>query len=169
MAKNRNKLVEGISLIFLGIFLLGVQRHWFHWDDIWPFAMIIPGLAFFVAYLKEKQLGLLMPACILTIIGIFFVYMEESNWRMIDELWPVFVMAPGVGFFAMFFASGMKKDFWIPGTILITIGTLFMVEAWRFLHFWPVILILAGLYFVYSGFKNREKSKEDGKDYQSYD
>ncbi|MBN2280769.1 MAG: hypothetical protein JXQ65_09315 [Candidatus Marinimicrobia bacterium] len=169
MKKNRNRLVEGVSLIALGLFILGVQRNWFHWDDIWPFAMIIPGLAFFVAYFKEKQLGLLMPASILTIIGIFFVYMEESHWNNMDELWPIFILAPGIGFFTMFFASGMKKDFWIPGTILVTIGVLFMVEAWQFLHFWPVILILVGLYFIYSGLKNKEKKNDDGENHQSYD
>ena len=75
-----------------------------------------------------------------------------------------FILAPGLGFFVMFFASGMKKDFWIPGTILVSISAIFFVEAWNFLEYWPIIIILVGAYFVYTGFKKREE-RDDRENY----
>ena len=77
-------------MILLGVFFLGVQRGLFDWDEIWPFAMIIPGLAFIISYFKDRNnYGVLMPGTILTILGVYFLYMEEYGWRHMEELWPI--------------------------------------------------------------------------------
>lgn len=160
--KKENRFVEGISLILLGLFFLAIQKGLFRWNQIWQFALIIPGLAFFISYLKDrKNYSVLMPGTILTTLGIYFLFMEEYGWYHMEEFWPIFILAPGVGFFMMFFASGMKKDFWIPGTILVMIAGIFFVEAWNFLEYWPIIIILVGVYLVYAGFKKREKDDEN--------
>jgi len=158
MAKKENKFVEGVSLILLGLVFLGVQQGLFDWDQIWPFALIIPGAVFFLAYFKDRSnYGVLMPGSVLLTIGIYFIYSIETNWKYMEDYWPVFILGPGIGFFLMFFATGMKKDFWIPGTILITLSIIFFMKAWQFMEYWPVILILVGIYSLYSGIKSKNK------------
>lgn len=161
MRKN-NSFTKGITLIFLGLFFLGVQKGLFSWEQIWPFTLIVPGLVFYIAYLQDrKNFGLLMPGTVLLVFGIYFVFLNEYGWYHMEDYWPIFIFGPGLGFFIMFFASGMKKDFWIPGTILIAISMLFFVKAWEFLEYWPLLIVLVGIYMVYVGFKNKEKENEE--------
>ena len=165
MAKKSNKFVEGISLILLGVFFIGVQKGLFDWNQIWPFSMIIPGIGFYLSYLKDrKNYPVLMPGTILLTLGIYFVFLTEYGWYHMEQFWPIFVFAPGLGFFMMFIGSGLKKNFLIPCVILITISLLFFFKAWEFLEYWPVIIILAGLYLIYTGYKGKEK-KEDEQEY----
>ncbi len=160
MKKQGNKFTEGFSLIALGLILLGVQQELFHWETIWPFALIIPGIIFFTSYLRnQKNYGVLMPGTILTVIGVYFLFLIEYGWYHMENFWPIFVLAPGLGFFAMFIATGLKKSYWIPGSILTAIAFIFFSDAWEVAEYWPVILILVGLYLIYTGIKGNKNDE----------
>jgi len=146
---SRTNWFGGLFLILLGMLILLVQFDYFNWSELWPLILIGLGLLFLVGFFINRiNYGLLMPSMILLIIGTLFLYMERTSWYNMDRLWPTFVMAPGVGFFFMYFFGPQNNRLWIPGTILITIAALFFAGEWSIFRYWPVILILLGIYLI---------------------
>ncbi len=158
---NSKKTSMGLFLIILGAFLIAVQGDFVNWENAWPYTLIIPGILFFLGYLINKDnYGVLMPATILTIIGILFIYMISAGWYNMERLWPVFILAPGIGFFAMYFASGLKRSYWLPGSILFAVAFVCFAEVWSYFRYWSVILIIIGIFLVLKGFNKKDEDEE---------
>ena len=157
----------GALLIILGIFMLIVQFGYVNWGKFWPFILIIGGTLFFFGFfLNRKNFGLIMPGTILFIIGVLFLYTSHSHWHYMEELWPTFILAPGVGLLLMFLFGPKGNAFWIPGSILVTLALIFYARFWYFFRYWPIVLILVGLYLIFSGFgKNEHTEPEDPVDF----
>ncbi|MCK9244226.1 MAG: DUF5668 domain-containing protein [Candidatus Marinimicrobia bacterium] len=147
----RSNWIAGLFLVLLGLLILLVQFDFFNWTDFWPLIIIGIGILFLVGFFANRtNFGLLMPAMILLIVGTLFLYMERTTWHNMNHLWPTFVLAPGVGFFFMYFFGPQNNRLWIPGTVLITIAALFFAGEWSIFRYWPVILILLGIYLIFS-------------------
>jgi hypothetical protein len=73
----------------------------------------------------------------------------------ISNLWPLFILVPGLLFESSFFASRRDPGVLVPGGILTTIGLLFLFETftgWRFSEYtWPVypLSVAIGLFQLY--------------------
>jgi hypothetical protein len=71
------------------------------------------------------------------------------------NLWPIFVLAPGLIFEFSYFASGRSPGLLVPGGILTTIGLLFFFETytgWSFSQYtWPIypLSVSVGLFQLY--------------------
>ena len=92
--KNYGMLMPGTILIVYGlIFWFCAENGWYQMHYLWPGFMIGPGLGFFMLYLfGEKEKGLLIPAGILTGLGlIFFVGFSDFS-----SYWPVILIAVGL-------------------------------------------------------------------------
>jgi len=147
---SHSNWMAGTFLILIGLLILLIQFDYFDWSDLWPLLLIGIGLLFLIGFfINRTNFGLLMPAMILMIIGTLFLYMERTSWYNMNQLWPTLVLAPGVGFFFMYFFGPPKNQLWIPGTILITIAALFFAGEWSVFRYWPVLLILLGLYLIF--------------------
>lgn len=150
--KNRSNYTVGIVLILLGIFFLCVQLGFVNWDNFWPFVLIVGGLLFYLGFLvNRRNFGLLMPGTILLVIGFLFFYTNQGHWYRMDELWPTFILAPGLGFILMYIFGPKGNTLWIPATVLIVLACLFYSRLWGIFRYWPVILILVGLYLLVRG------------------
>jgi len=72
-----------------------------------------------------------------------------------SNLWPLFVLIPGLCFEATYFTTRKAPALLVPGGILTVIGLLFFFEVatgWRFSEYtWPVYIIAAaaGLFQLY--------------------
>ncbi len=143
--QSRN-LAPGLLLIALGAIFLAGNLGAFSLLDLWPVLLIVLGLFFFVLWLRERpNYGLLMPASILVVVGLLFLYCQNNGWWYMRDLWPVFIIAPGVGFFLMYFLGEQEGGLLIPGSILLGVGLVIMsgnrwVGAW-----WPAVLIIIGV------------------------
>lgn len=160
---NKSNLVWGVMLILIGIFLLAAQFGYICWDNLWPFILIIGGGLFLFGFLANRNnYGLLMPGTILTIVGLLFLYTNAGRWDALEYLWPTFILAPGVGFILMYLFAPKGNGLWIPAVILVFIALIFYVQFWDIFRFWPVILIVIGLYILISAGRNNQKpeSKE---------
>ena len=163
MEQKKGNLVWGIFLIVIGsIFLLGnVSR--VGMETIWPIFPLAVGLAFWVAFFYDrKNFGLLMPGSILLVVSLLFFYCNFIGWWHMETLWPIFILAPAVGFFAMYFGGAKDQGLLIPAGILSALGIIFLFVSSGLGDYWPVFLIVAGILIIVlqgrAGKKSEKKS-----------
>jgi hypothetical protein len=65
------------------------------------------------------------------------------------KLWPVFLLAPGIGFLFLFFLGDKNKALLWPAGILTLLGLLFILRYLEYLRYWPVILIVFGIVLIF--------------------
>lgn len=155
----------GILLISLGIvFLLGQFLRFDVWRYIWPFFILAAGAAFFVGMVRGGRGagGLAVPGSIFTTIGLILLVQNVFGiWGTWAYAWGLIIAGTGAGLF-IFGSWSSLPDLHQVGRILIVVGlALFFVFGIIFELsaavfnlrspgglFWPVILILAGLYLL---------------------
>ncbi|MDH3252452.1 MAG: DUF5668 domain-containing protein [Ignavibacteria bacterium] len=148
MPSDKKSLFPGVMLIILGIVFLLPNVIDLHARDLWPAFLVGPGLVFFVMYARDRaNYGLLMPATILTVVGgMFFAII--FGWTSMDTLWPLFIMAPGLGLLMMYVLGKREKGLLIPAGILIGISLVFLIGTSNYEYLWPVVLIAVGVLFL---------------------
>lgn len=145
MPSTRSPL-PGIILIVLGVLFLIANFSDVHLETLWPIFVLTPGVAFIIMFFRDrKNYGILMPGTILTIIGLLFFACTFYGWDQMERLWPLFIMAPGIGFIMMYLFGKREGGLLIPAGILIGLGLIFLLDVNRSEHLWPLVLILAGL------------------------
>lgn len=160
---NKSNFVWGVLLILIGIFLLAAQFGYICWDNLWPFILIIGGGLFLFGFLANRDnYGLLMPGSILTIVGFLFLYTNAGRWDALEDLWPTFILAPGVGFILMYLFGPKGNALWIPAVILTVMALVFYAQFWQLFRLWPVILIVVGLYIlIQAGRRDRQPERKE--------
>jgi hypothetical protein len=151
---DKKSLVTGLILIFIGIAFLSDNLGiiYISWDTFWPWFLIAGGILFFLGWLGDREkYGLLMPASILTIYGSLFLYSSYNHWWQMQNLWPVFLLGPGVGFLLMYFLGKRESGLLVPGGILLGLGVIFLIGEGRWRFFWPLLLILFGILLLLRG------------------
>lgn len=164
---NKSNKTTGIILILVGIVLLLAQFGRFRWENLWPLFLIVGGGFFFLGFFSNREnYGLLMPASVLTVIGLFFLYSNSGRWDQMEVLWPTFVLAPGIGFVLMYIFAPKGNSFWIPASILLIIALVFYARFWLLLRYWPVILIVLGVYLlIKAGRRVTDQDPQDPVDF----
>lgn len=141
--KKEDSLSSGLILISIGLILL--VTNYFGWGFFWPLVFLIPITVLIISYIKEKDKGVIIPLTILTVIMLVFLSFTLNilSWGDLAWLWPVFVMAPGLGILFYYLGTGMKdNDLIIPVSILLGLSVLFFAGIWMY---WPLILIVIGI------------------------
>lgn len=152
-------MVIGVGLVILGILFLSENIGFISFDfqNVWPVFVILAGAGFWVGYFQDrKNYGLLMPATILVVYGLLFLYCSLEGWYLMSHWWPVFILGPGIGFFMMYLLGEKEKGMLVPAFILCGIAILFMISHSGFWRYWPVALIIIGLILI---FRNRNKKE----------
>lgn len=161
---NARSWAPGILLVLLGVlFLIGNFYH-VSMKQLWPIFILAPGIFFFTLYFSRREdYGVMMPASVLTVIGILFFYCTFSGWYSMKYLWPWFILAPAIGFLLMYFLGTQEQGLLIPAGILSTLGLVFLLVQSEYHYLWPVILILAGAVIVLMGWQPKppEEVKSD--------
>lgn len=163
MSKSNQTL--GLIFILLGIVgILGYffDFHLFSMAKLWPLFLLIPGLAFEVAYFSTKSnAGLLVPGGILITLGSVFLFNTYTNWHFAGCTWPFYVLAPAVGLFQLYLFGGRNSGLLIPVLILTLVagfGFLNSIGFWISSSLiWPIILIGLGLVLLFG--KNNVNAK----------
>lgn len=163
--KKRNDLAGGIVLVGLGLFFLaGRLVNLDNWALLFLPAL---GAIFMIWGILAREGGLMIPGGIISGIGwgsylIAGPYAVDSG---LDE-GGLFMIIFGLGFmsitlFSLIFAR--QTHWWalIPGGIISGIGATIMfggvfLDALEFLgNFWPVILILIGIYVIFQASRSK--------------
>jgi len=102
--KSSGILIPGTILVLMSVFFYAQTfSGWANSDKLWPIYPLIVGIAFYVKYLGgfRKDRGILVPANILTAIGIVFLILNYYSFN----LWPLILIIVGLAFVL----SGMRK------------------------------------------------------------
>lgn len=88
-------IMPGTIFLVVGFMFIYCTRYgWDEMEQIWPFFLLAPALGMFGMYLLGKHdRGLLIPAFILTALGIIFL-LQSYYW--LRYLWPLALIAIGV-------------------------------------------------------------------------
>lgn len=145
-----NKSVtSGIALIVIGVIFLLPNFTNLTLRDLWPLLMLAPGILFFLGYAADRRnYGLLMPGAILSTYGLLFFYCTLAGWYLMRELWPLYLIGPGIGFFLMYLLGKKETGLLIPGFILTLLGLIFLLGSTDYEYLWPLIIIAAGIVII---------------------
>ncbi len=149
--------ITGMVLIIVGVLLLlrnlGVGLGM---GEIWPWFIVLFGLAFGAMFLADRsQYFLLMPTTILVMAGVVFGICSAFQWSLMGELWPLLVIAPGIGFLSMSYFGPKGTSFMLPGIGLLSGGVIILVRQSAWWRFWPLLLVAAGLGIVIRELRRR--------------
>lgn len=140
-------LIVGMVILFHNLGLITLS-----WKVLWPAFPLLVGLLLYFQFYNSRDKGILIPATLLTGIGIFFFFFTLPNglpWARMGQWWPIFPLFLGLGFFFTYLADRKDTGLLIPTTVLLVVGGIFLagnVEwAMTYLRYWPIILILVGL------------------------
>ncbi len=162
--KEYGGIIPGVILIVLGILFL-LPRLGVDFGNLWPTFLLAPGISFIIYYIfsqnKEKTSGIMIPGTILVLLSSFFYFQAFSGWDDSDKLWPIYPFIVGLSFYAKYLA-GYKKDRGIlmPANILTGVGILFLILNYYSFNLWPLILIVAGMFFILSAVRKEKPAKE---------
>jgi hypothetical protein len=161
MEFKRGNLIWGIFLILIGLVLLIGNLSQVGMEILWPVFPLTVGLSFWIGYVHDrKNHGLLMPGSILVVVSLLFFYCNLFGWWHMETLWPIFIMAPAVGFIAMYFGGKKERGLLIPAGILFSLGIIFLFVSSGLGDYWPVFLIIAGLLLIVSQRFNQKKNHQ---------
>lgn len=151
-------VITGVALITIGIIFLLPNFTELTLRELWPVLMLGPGILFFVSYISDKRnYGLLMPGSVLTTYGLLFFFCTIFGWYWMRELWPFYLIGPGIGFFLMYYLGKKETALLVPGAILSLIGVIFLLDSTDYGHLWPLAIIIAGVLLI---LKSRRKKPE---------
>ena len=169
--EKRPSLVPGLLLIVVGIAFLLANLGTFRirGELIWTYILIVIGAAFWLGFIFDRsRVGSLMPGSVLLTLGILFHYTSTHGWDTLSYLWPFFILAPALGFYAMFIFGTREKGLLVPAGILTVIAFFFFLQGTsRNLRLvWPAVFIALGVLLIYHGtraHKDREEKETGGE------
>jgi hypothetical protein len=104
---NYGLIMPGTIFIVYGLmFWYCTIQSWDYMQILWPVFLIGPGLGFYLMYLfGEREKGLLIPATILSSIGVLFIFSHTGIFRF----WPVLLIL--FGFILIFrYRKSVKEE-----------------------------------------------------------
>ncbi len=169
MAKASKSLFPGIILISIGaIFLLNqLDVFYFRWWHLYPLVLLALGALFFFSVFTKNQKSAAFPGTVLLSLGLFFFLRNYGYFALDDyfwyaeELWPVVLIAMGLGFIALYLVKPQDWALLVPGGVLVFVGALFVLRNLRivrwadFRDFWPIILIAVGVSIVIKSLRKK--------------
>ncbi len=139
-------LIPGVLLIVFGLFFLAVNYLHVDLEAVWPATLLVPAIAFTIMVVRDRStFGLMMPATILLVYSLLFFVCEAEGWHIMEQLWPVFILAPGLGFFMLYLVGRREPGLLVPATLLTGLSLIFLLLNFGYGHLWPAVLILAGV------------------------
>jgi uncharacterized membrane protein HdeD (DUF308 family) len=151
MKDSTGRLIFGAAMIVFGALLLLVNFSEVSMRHLWPIFPLLVGGGMIFGYLNNREnVGFLMPGTVLIIISLLFFYCAFDRWEAMSRLWPIFILAPGVGFLVVYFGGTRDRGLLMPAGILGLIGFVFLAVNYKISNFIPILMILIGLLLILS-------------------
>jgi hypothetical protein len=175
--KRRGSFTFGFLLILLGGWFLAVQfvpeiGDWMEKVADWPFWVIGPGLIFILAGLISGVVDLMIPGSIISGIGLILYYQNVTgDWQSWSYAWALIICFVGIGIFlANLFKGDLRtaiseggQPFMTGAIMFLIFGSIFRVafgQSPLLGDYWPVLLMVVGLWLLIKPFFRRHKKAE---------
>lgn len=151
-----NKYSAGILLLIVGVIILLGKAGLFSFLGMmfWPILVLIPGILIHVLYFGRVLPAItLVPAGMLVVYAVLFIFCSSLGWDSLRYLWPLFIFGVAVGLFE-YHLFGSPKQRYIK-TIAIGLGStslicLLLIATWGWgIYVVALLCVLAGLYLMY--------------------
>lgn len=162
-------MLVGIIFIVVGIlFIVGKFLNLGDVTRLWPLFLFIPVAALLSTLIQDprKNAGAVIPAVILSVLGIFFLWLNFTNWERIAVAWPVFIIAPGLGILASWLITRDRGQL-TAACIILTVGFAMFIRT--AMHHWGIyidrivmlgiVLVAAGVIVLLMRHRGNKKSK----------
>lgn len=156
---KRSLFLVAVVLILVGILLTlenfsvvhGVAVHW-------PVFPIIVGAGFGLLYYHRDQNdeALLWLGSFAFFLGLFFYYLNFTNWYQLGTLWPVFLGIVGLSFLSLGIVK-VNHLFTILGTSFVGLFIVFTIVFTISLKLWPLSLTTFGFCLWIVDHMNRKR------------
>jgi len=139
--------ILSILLILSGVILLlesygiveGISR-------LWPVFPCILGIGFILLFARKRSdITLLIIGTFLVWVSLLFFFLNFTAWRLLADLWPLFVLFLGFSFLAPVLWVGKRGVFVPLAIILIILGAAFLLVFTIDPRLWPATLVLFGI------------------------
>jgi len=136
-------------------------------DFDWPWIVIGVGVLLLVVGLLTRQYDLAVPAFIVGGIGCLLYYQNSTgDWASWAYAWALIPGFAGLGTIVSGLLKGNSSRQVREGMTMIVVSAILFVIFGSFLGgldllgpYWPVLLILAGLWVLFSGILRRRKQE----------
>jgi hypothetical protein len=161
--ERRSDLIFGIILLLIGGWFLAAEfnavpglNELMNIQYQWPVIVIGVGVFLFLLGLIIHTPGLSVPACIIGGIGgILYWTNSTGNWADWAYLWTLIPGFVGIGIILSTLLGGEDKKGYKDGlSLLLVSGILFaifftlMSGQGYFIKYWPILVILAGVWII---------------------
>lgn len=167
---KRENLIGGFILILLGLAFLAYQLFpEFFSGFSWPWILLGIGGLLAIGSLVGRVGGLMIPGAILIGLGAIFLYQERTgNWGSWAYIWALIPGFVGLGMFIgglydreLGQARGASIILMLLSAVLFAVfGGFFGLDI-SILRFWPILLILLGIWVLIKALRRPEKAKDE--------
>jgi hypothetical protein len=171
--QTRSNLVVGVLLVLVGALLLAGRyipglRELLDIDFAWPLIVVAVGVFLFLLGLLTGAPGLSVPACIVAGVGGILYYQNATgDWTSWSYLWTLIPGFVGVGIIISGLLSGQWRTSLREGLSTILTSAVLFVIFWLFLggsaigwQYWPILLIIFGLWILVRQLFRRRTTKD---------
>ncbi len=159
--RDRTRLAAGVVLILLGAWLMVVRfvpglANWFQIEFTWP--LIVVGVGVFLLFLGllSGEPGMAVPACIVGGIGGLLYWQNiTGNWASWAYAWALIPGFVGIGSILSGILGDKPRESIPSGLWLLFISAIMFMAFSGFFggpklfgDYWPVLIILAGLWLL---------------------
>ncbi|MFH0952223.1 MAG: DUF5668 domain-containing protein [Patescibacteria group bacterium] len=163
MTNKPSRVIWGTLLIILGaVLLLPELGYQIDLGDFWPLFLLVPGLAFWLLFVLKRTPGMhgvLIPGTILTVYGLYFFYLNLTDFKYASESSFIYTLAVALAFFAAYFFGGRSKGLLVPAWLLTIISVIILISnTVQGASAWSIIIIVVGLWLLFGGRHYRSSS-----------
>ncbi len=156
-SKRVPALTWGVTLVAIGTFFLlwnldVLDGYWFE-----RYGLIVMGLALTSWTLYRRRYRFFL-GVVLFGTGCFHLYLDGLPYQAIRDLWPVYLLIPGVACLLNFVVRPSRWFSLLCGLVLNAVGWLWLAREQRWVDYdwfvnaralsWPLIFITAGIILI---------------------
>ncbi|MBN2735675.1 MAG: hypothetical protein JXR70_01760 [Spirochaetales bacterium] len=174
---NKYLILGVVSILLGGVFLLWTLDFLPSYENLWPVPIIFFGMVIlYLVFIKGKNEIYIIPGMIFTFGGIFFLLMNTIlSKESLERWWPVAMFITGISLLPYAYRKREKYQvaIIIPAIFIILLSLIFLIFSLgkpgiNFTNFisdwWPVLLIISGLFLIMLYLNSDSDSDSDTED-----